>query len=166
MGWGTGSGFYASGWAEGRSGSRPAGLGAVHGADTPAAPLLSKWRRVPRVSLPASVKGGSESSAARRGPQAWLPGLPGLPGFPLPRPRSACLPSPRPAHGPSPPVPGPSPPPLSLPPPAFPLLLVRQFRSRCWVFTPGARPGPPRRPAHSAPGSPPEPGPDRPAASQ
>ena len=120
MGWGTGSGFYASGWAEGRSGSRPAGLGAVHGADTPAAPLLSKWRRVPRVSLPASVKGGSESSAARRGPQAWLPGLPGLPGFPLPRPRSACLPSPRPAHGPSPPVPGPSHPPLSLPPPAFP----------------------------------------------
>ena len=31
----------------------------------------------------------------------------------------------------------------SRPPPRSPLRLVRQFRSRCWVFTPGARPGPP-----------------------
>ena len=69
----------------------------------PPRPCSPSGRRVPRVSLPASVKGGSERSATRRGPQAWLPGLPGLPGFPLPRPRSACFPSPRPAH-PAPPV--------------------------------------------------------------
>lgn len=129
------------------------GLGAVR-ADTPAAPLLSKWPAGSRFSLPASVKGGSERSAARRGPQAWLPGLPGLPGFPLPRRAQPASPSPAPP-GPSPPVPGPSPPPLSLPqPPPSPYCSFASSGHVAGCLRLEPRPDPPRRPRTRRPGAP------------
>lgn len=108
----------------------------------PPLPVSLSGRRVPEVSLPAPSQSQQREICCPLGSLAWLSGLR---GFLLPRPRAASLPSPRPAHSPSPPVQGPSPPPLSLPLPSSrsPLQLVRQFRSRCWVFTPGARPGPP-----------------------
>lgn len=152
------SGSYASGWAEGRSGSRPTGLGAVRGADPPAAPLLAKW--------PAGSPGFPSSSQPKPALRVRLPAAvhrPGsrAPGFPLPPTarRQPPLPPPRPRPLPASPRSLPSPliSPAPAPPP-LPLWLVRQFRSRCWVFTPVARPGPP-----SAPRRPPwSPGPTTP----
>lgn len=142
----------------GRSGSRPTGLGAVRGADPPAAPLLAKW--------PAGSPGFPSSSQPKLSEFGCPPGSSGLargaPGFPPPPTarRQPPLPPPRPRPLPASPRSLPSPL-ISPAPPPLPLRLVRQFRSRCWVFTPGARPGPP-----SAPRSPPEPRPDNPAASQ
>ena len=124
------------------------------GGGFPGFPSQLQSKAAPRVRQPAGVlRPGSRGS--RDSQDSPSPGR-AQPASPPPAPPTA---PPRQSQVP------PLPPYLSRPPPS-PLLLVRQFRSRCWVFTPGARPGPPRRPAHSAPGSPPEPGPDRPAASQ
>lgn len=105
---GTVSGFYARGWAEGRSGSRPAGLGAVRGADTPAAPLLSKWsagspgfpssfqaKPAPRVRQPAGVlrpgSRGSRDSRDSPSPDRAQPASP-PPAPPTAPPRQSQVP--------------------------------------------------------------------------
>lgn len=168
MGWGTVSGFYACGWAEGRSGARPAGLGAVHGADTPAAPLLSKW--------PAGSPGFPSSFSQRRlrafgsppGSSGLAPGAPGTPRIPPPPAALSLRPLPPPRPRPLPASPRSLPSPLISPAPRLPPYC--SFASSghvagCLRLEPAPDP-PQRRPAHSAPGSPPEPGPDRPAASQ
>lgn len=134
----------------------------------PPRPCSPSGRRVRQVSLQLPAKASSSSSGGPPGSLDLAPGAPRVPP-PLSRPRAANLPSPPPrhprhpgpAHGPSPPAPGPSPPPYLSRPLSSPLLLVRQFRSRCWVFTPGGSPGPP----FGAP-EPPEPRPHRPAASK
>lgn len=103
---------------EGRSGSPPAGLGAVRGADRsrrPRSPI--RLRCLARFLPQLPARASSEDSAARRVRRPGFRGSPRSRGSPSPAP-AASLPSPRPAHGPSPRAPGPSLPPyLSRPPP-------------------------------------------------
>lgn len=101
---------------EGRSGSRPAGMGAVRGADRSPRPRSPSRLRYPS-SLLSSQPGPVLRIRLPAGCGGRAPGAPVVPGLPLPRP-SRQPPLPRPAHGPSPRAPGPSLPPyLSRPPP-------------------------------------------------
>lgn len=100
----------------------------------PGFPFQLQSKAAPSVRQPAGVlRPGSRGS--RDSQDSPSPGR-AQPASPPPAPPTA---PPRQSQVP------PLPPYLSRPPPS-PLLLVRQFRSRCWVFTPGARPGPPHTP--------------------
>lgn len=157
---GTVCGFYARGWAEGRSGSRPGGLGAVRGADPPASPLLAKWpagfrgfpsssqpKPAPRIRWPAGVlKTGSWGSRGSPSPDLGATSLLSALLRPLPLPVSPkSLPSPL----------------ISPAPPAPPYGLFASSGHVAGCLRSKASPDAP-----SAPWSPPEPWPYRPAASQ
>lgn len=135
--------------------SRPDGLGAVRGADPHAGSCSPSGWRVPQVSLPAPSR--SQLGEFRWAAGVLRPSSQGSRGSlsPPPTARASSLPSPQPAPPTVPPrqsqVP-PLPPYLSRPL-SSPLRLVRQFRSRCWVFTPGGCPRPPSAP-RSSPGAP------------
>lgn len=138
----------------GRSGSRPTGLGAVRGADPPAAPLLAKW--------PAGSPGFPSSSQPKLSEFGCPPGSSGLargaPGFPPPPTarRQPPLPPPRPRPLPASPRSLPSPL-ISPAPPRSPYGLFASSGHVAGCLRLEPAPDPPRRP-----GAPRSPGPTTP----
>lgn len=109
----------------------------------PPHPCSPSGRRVPGISLLAPSQSQLHEFGGPLGSLGPAPGAPGV--SPSPDRGAASLPSPPPRPLPLPASPRSLllPPYRSRPPPSSPLRLVRQFRSRCWVFTPGGLPGRP-----------------------